>query len=256
MTNPKDPWGQRPEDAPTEHLAAPGRSGFESAHTTEYAEAYGQPAPSMYPTVEQFSGWTAPPPEATRVLPTHESQWGANPTGYGEPLGVANAPTVAPEPPRKRNTGLWVALGLGVVLLVGVIGLVVGMTLGGGNGSTPAAAPLTSAPRQPAPSAPRQAVPPPSVSPGLPGLGGGLELSGTTMGTISNNAGGTLTVNSLIGPAVTVRTDDKTSVVSATAARAKDLKVGDVVVVQGDKAADGSILARVIISTSLTGEPK
>lgn len=73
------------------------------------------------------------------------------------------------------------------------------------------------------------------------------------MGTITANAGGQLTLDTVGGSAVTVRTTDKTQVISLTGSKASDLPVGDMVVVQGDKVADGSIDAKIIISTALPG---
>jgi hypothetical protein len=51
----------------------------------------------------------------------------------------------------------------------------------------------------------------------------------------------------------TVRTTAQTRVLGVNREKVADLKVGDMVIVQGDKAADGTITARLIISTSLGG---
>ncbi|WP_280391618.1 DUF5666 domain-containing protein, partial [Nocardia wallacei] len=72
------------------------------------------------------------------------------------------------------------------------------------------------------------------------------------MGAISTNDGATLTIESLLGSLVTVHTDAKTQVITAGSGKVADLRPGDMVVVQGDKAADGAIQAKIIISTSLT----
>ncbi|QIS16366.1 DUF5666 domain-containing protein [Nocardia arthritidis] len=249
MTNPNDPWGQRPEEAPTEYL---GKSGYEpSLHTTEYNEAYGQSAPSTYPAAEQFDSWSPPPPNATREMPTLESQWsGTQQWGPNGPVPPGGPPPQQ-EPPR-RNTGLWVLLGIGVILLVGAAGVVAGVLLGD-KGSSNTSAQSTTTAQLPAPT--RSGQPGTSGIPSIPGLGN-VDTLGATLGTITANSGGTLTINSLLGSTVTVHTDDKTQVISVSAAKAADLPVGDVVVVQGDKAADGSIQAKVIISTSLPGGPK
>ncbi|MFI7001454.1 DUF5666 domain-containing protein [Nocardia sp. NPDC050175] len=264
MTNPNDPWGQRPAEAPTEHLG--GKSGFEQPlHTTEYAEAYGSGAPSAYPATEQFGSWSPPPPNATREFPPHDNQWGAYESTYGDQwAGVAQQPggpvppggmqpsDLPPEPPRRRNTGLWIALGLGILALVAVLGIVGGVVLGNKNSSSTSAASTSAFPTasRPLPGSPRAT---PSGVPGVPGLGGGIDNLGATMGTITTNDGGTLTVSTLLGATTTVHTDAKTQVISMSGTKVSDLPVGDIVLIQGDKAADGSIQAKVIISTALPG---
>lgn len=267
MTNPNDPWGQRPEEQPTEHLGGPGKSGFdEPLHTTEYTEAYGQGAPPAYPATEQFQ-W-APPPNATREFPTYDSQWsgGAYPPGYGEqwsgqPGQGGGVPPGAPPPfdqqppPPKRNTGLWVLLGIGVILLVAAAGVVAGVLLGGSNSSDTAAPASTTSVRTPPTALPTPSGPRPTVVPSIPGLGD-IDALGATMGTISANDGGTLTISTLLGSTVTVRTDERTEVIAADITKAADLPTGELVVVQGDKSPDGSILARVIISAALPGPPR
>ena len=84
-----------------------------------------------------------------------------------------------------------------------------------------------------------------------PELGDAINGLGATVGTIGANDGSTLTVDGIGGSPVTVRTNDQTQVVAIGGAKVSDLKVGDSVVIQGDKAGDGSITARIIISTSL-----
>ncbi|WP_433660309.1 DUF5666 domain-containing protein [Nocardia sp. CA-128927] len=260
MTNPNDPWGQRPEDAPTEHLA--GKSGFEQPlHTTEYSAAYGSGAPSAYPATEQFEPWSPPPPNATREFPPHDNQWGAYESTYGDQWsGFAPPPSDAvlpgagmppPEQPPRRNTGLWIALGLGVIALVAVVGVIAGVVFANKDSSSTSAASTSAFPTasRPLPGTPRGT---PSGVPGAPGLGG-IDNLGATMGTITTNDGGTLTVSTLLGSTVTVRTDANTQVISMSGTKVSDLPVGDIVLIQGDKGADGSIQARVIISTALPG---
>jgi len=290
MTNPNDPWAQRPEDAPTEHIGSPGKSGFQPpTHTTEYTEAYGPGADptTVYSSTEQFEPW-APPPNGTREFPPYDSQWAATasggsgeppaPGGYGQgeqvpqdtygqgayeqgaygqvpPGGYGGGP-IPPDqqPPRKRNTGLWIALGLGVVLLIAAIGIVAGVVLGGRNSSSSTAASTSTVPTAGrSPATPRSGAPSSTgIIPSIPGLGGIDEL-GATMGTISANAGGQLTLSTLGGGSVNVRTTDKTQVISMNGSKAADLPVGDMVLVQGDKAADGSIDAKIVISTAMPG---
>ncbi|MGW4369707.1 DUF5666 domain-containing protein [Nocardia takedensis] len=285
MSNPKDPWGQRPEDAPTEYLGPQGQPGPPGGgHTDDRTVAYGAPGPSHDPATERIDSWTPPPVNATRQMPTHESQWGGYETGGGAygggygpqgqwpgspgqpvygPQGAPPPGAPVPEPPRppKRNTGLWIALALGVIALIAVAGVAAGVLLGNDSDSDTAAGTTTRSfpttggqlPTQPS-TTPRTGLPSgiPTEIPGLPGLDG----LGATMGTISANSGGTLTLESLSGEKVTVRTTSATQVISLSGSKVADLKVGDVVMVQGDQAADGSIEAELIISAALPGGPR
>ncbi|MBF6296360.1 hypothetical protein IU459_02245 [Nocardia amamiensis] len=259
MTNPNDPWGQRPEDAPTEYLGPPGKSGYEElAHT----EAYGTGAPSEYPPTQQYGGWAPPGPNATREFPSYDAQWAAYQgggdnrwPGTAVPPG-GGAPPEQPRPPR-RNTGLWIALGLGVVLLIGAVGVAAGLLLGGSDSGSSDTAAVSSAPvtTRSVPGTRTGAPTPPSGLPGVPGLGD-VDGLGATMGTITANDGGTLTVSTVLGDTIAVRTDANTQVISLSGTKVSDLPTGELVLIQGDKAADGSIQAKVIIGTSLPGGPR
>ncbi|WP_280265132.1 DUF5666 domain-containing protein [Nocardia wallacei] len=283
MTNPSDPWAQRPDspDAPTERVGPSERPGEPELHTSEYSEAYGQGAdptvpypyaPPHQPT-QAYPYFDQPPgPNATRELPPYDSAWGgyedpygAYPAGYDQ-QGVAGAgappggptqpigPTGPPgEPPRRSRTGLWIALTAAIFVLVVLGGIAAGMFLAGddsasttagssGTRSTPSRIPVV----PPNPSGSQQPGLPP-----LPGLGD-IDDIGATMGTISTNDGSTLTIESLMGTTVTVHTDAQTQVIAAGSSAVTDLHPGDMVVVQGDKAPDASILAKIIISTSVT----
>ncbi|MEV0295767.1 DUF5666 domain-containing protein [Nocardia sp. NPDC050710] len=273
MTNPKDPWGPGPGDAPTEHLGSPGQSGSDkSGYTDDPTEAYGSGAAQAprYPATEQFTPWAPPPAHATQQLPTHEGQWGAYESGGaydsgygstwsgapGQPGAMPPGATGLPPEPPKRNTGLWIALALCVIALIAVAGVVAGVMLGNKDSESTTTAGTTTrslptAGRTPTGTAP-SGLPSPTAIPGLPGL----EGLGATMGTISANSGGTLTLSALSGEKVTVHTTDETKVISLSGAKASDLKVGDIVMVQGDKDADGSIRAEIIISTSLPTGPR
>ncbi|MFC3963429.1 DUF5666 domain-containing protein [Nocardia jiangsuensis] len=272
MTNPKDPWGQRPDDSPTRHLGAPGASG--APPTNVFGGSAGG-----------YGEWTPPPPpDATREFPSYDSQWGPyegqggttqqpyqqqpppNPAAgqpqqqnWGNPPPPGYPPQGPPgnPPPPRRNTGLWIGLGLAAVLLIAVLGVFAGLYFTGGDDDSTAAGTTTTATRQPgrstAPPSGNQTTPSfpalPSELPGLPGL----EDLGSAMGSITANNGGTLTLRTLDGKTVTVRTDAGTQVISLGVTTAADLPVGEMVVVQGDKGADGDILAEIIISTGLSG---
>jgi uncharacterized protein DUF5666 len=80
------------------------------------------------------------------------------------------------------------------------------------------------------------------------GGGGGLlaGLSGPT-GRITTIANGTLTLQGFDGSTTTVTTNASTTVRTQTPGKASDIKVGDTVIVQGDKVSDQAYTARTII---------
>ncbi|RDI63260.1 DUF5666 domain-containing protein [Nocardia pseudobrasiliensis] len=269
MTNPSDPWAQRPDspDAPTEQVGVPGRAGEVPRHTSEYSDAYGYGSSPAEPT-QYFE--QPPGPNATREMPAYDTQWGAYESGYGAPGGYEqqwNSPGAPPpggpygptglpvQPPRRKRTGLWIGLTLALFAVVVLGGIAFGLWLAG-NDSTSTSASGTTTRSVPTriPVIPPQRTPngtQPSMPP-LPGLGD-IDSLGATMGTIRSNDGATLTIDSLLGATVTVHTDSKTQVVSSGSGKVADLHIGDMVVVQGDKSPDGSILAKIIISTALSG---
>lgn len=99
-----------------------------------------------------------PPVNATKEFPPYDSQvqWGGQESGvwqeptqvgaYGQP--GAQYPPGPPggnlpsdqQPPRRRNTGLWIALGLGVILLIGAVGVLAGVLMGDKDTSSSSAA--------------------------------------------------------------------------------------------------------------------
>ncbi|MFC9474711.1 DUF5666 domain-containing protein [Nocardia sp. NPDC056952] len=271
MTNPNDPWGQRPEDSPTERLGSPGTDS-----TTPYGgnsfDEWGQPSnptQALPPHDAQWgdyeSGYPAAQPPPQQAPPGYDQGYQAPPPGYGQGYPAAPPPGYPPRPqdgdqeePPKRHIGLWIALGLGVLALIAVGGVLAGLVLSGDDsGDNTASAPTTS--QLLVPPTPKQTTPgsPPSASglPGLPGLGGGEDL-GATMGSITANTGTEITMSTLGGSDVRVLIDDATQVISLTSTKASELPVGDMVMVQGDKNPDGSIHAKIIISTALPGGPR
>jgi hypothetical protein len=79
----------------------------------------------------------------------------------------------------------------------------------------------------------------------------GTDL-GLTVGKVTRNDGSTLIVDGALGGTATVRTNADTRVLALTGGtRTSDVRVGDTVVVHGDKAADGSIKATLIIGAPL-----
>ena len=87
-----------------------------------------------------------------------------------------------------------------------------------------------------------------SAPAGRAGGGGGLlaGVSGPT-GRIMTIANGTLTLQGFDGSTTTVATNASTSVRKQTPGKASDIKVGDTVIVQGDKVSDQAYTARMII---------
>ncbi|GGK52367.1 DUF5666 domain-containing protein [Nocardia camponoti] len=269
MTNPNDPWvgqhGPTGGEQPTERLGSPGVE-----HTAPYGDS-------------NFDQW-GQPSNPTQALPPHEAQWGGYETGYpgqqpppqdyvqpgyGQPAYGQQPPHYGPQdqppqqpPKRKRNTGLWILLGIGVLALIGVVGVAAGLMFSGGSSDGTASGSTTTTTQAGlfpsiVPTTPKSS---PSTS-GLPGLGGipglgGTDDSGTTMGTIESNTGSEISLASLGGSTVRVLIDSGTQVISLTTTKAADLPVGDMVMVQGDKNPDGSVHAKIIISTALPGGPR
>ncbi|MRH93145.1 hypothetical protein GFY24_37975 [Nocardia sp. SYP-A9097] len=289
MTNPSDPWSRRPEpepgEGPTEQVAHPTE---QVGYPSEVADPHG-PAETISPT-EYFAHQQGP--EATRVLPPYDASWGgyesgggyAPPTasypqgytpsgaaGYGQmpgnDSGLSYGPTGGPggyqpggfpqqpglpQPPRK--TGMWIGVGLAAFVLVALAGILAGVLLANKDSSdTTAAGTIThTGPALPGLPGNTSVSPLPSGIPEIPGLGD-IDSLGANMGTLASNDGTTLTMTNLSGTTVTVHTDERTQVISLGSTKVADLPVGEMVMVQGDKSADGSIQAKLIISTSLPG---
>ncbi|MEC3920498.1 DUF5666 domain-containing protein [Nocardia sp. CDC160] len=287
MTNPSDPWSRRPEpgqdSGPTEQ-AGPGGHPSDNSPTEYFGQPIGADATRVMPPADAqwggyetgggyeptaaYSGQQGYPPTASYGAPGNYGAPGypggpgggypggpgggypgdpGMPTGGYQPAGFPQNP---PPPPPKRNTTLWVALAIGAVIVVAIAGVLIGTLLGSKDSSNSASA--SSSVRTSSYPLPgnTSAVPLPSGIPTIPGLGD-LDQLGANMGTIASNDGSTLTLTSLSGDKITVKTDDKTQVISLGSTKVADLAVGEVVMVQGDKNADGSIQAKLIFSTSL-----
>ncbi|WP_062999850.1 DUF5666 domain-containing protein [Nocardia jinanensis] len=262
MTNPNDPWARRPDDDPTQHLGQPGESATEKLSSGYGPAGYAEPT-TAYPGNDPYGGW-GPGPNPTREMPTYPSQGYENPgQGYGNQWGGYGPGQVPPgqlppEPPRPpKKNGMWIGVAVAVIVLIGLAGIAAGMLFGGEDSDTTASDTTTSSrptgrglPADPGDSGP--AFPSLPNMPDMPDTGD-AEAGGTTMGTISANAGGTLTLSTLTGNEVTVHTTASTQVISLAGTTVDALPTGDLVIVQGQKSPDGSIQADVIISTSLEG---
>lgn len=260
MTNPNDPWA-RPDETPTEHLGRPGKWDAEPSHTDDPTMAYGAPT-TAYPIDGPYDAW-AQGPNPTRELPPYDGRWDtygvygqpSYPTGYPDGAWSGQPQGEPPRPPRRR-TGMWIGLGLAAVVLIGLAGVAAGLLFGGDDSATVASGRGTSTvPTRRAPTGPLDPGGRQPTAPGFPGVPGLDEPvpSGTTMGTITANDGVTLTISSLGGSDVVVHTDSDTQVISLSGTAVSDLPEGDLILVQGDKAPDGSITAKVIISTAVPG---
>jgi hypothetical protein len=88
-----------------------------------------------------------------------------------------------------------------------------------------------------------------SAPAGRAGGGGGGLLAGVSgpTGRITTIANGTLTLQGFDGSTTTVTTNASTTVRTQTPGKASDIKVGDTVIVQGDKVSDQAYTARTII---------
>ncbi|WP_067573313.1 DUF5666 domain-containing protein [Nocardia acidivorans] len=289
MTNPSDPWSRRPEpepgEEPTEQVAHPTE---QVGYPSEVADPHGA-APTISPT-EYFAQQQGP--EATRVLPPYDASWGgyesgggyapptasypqgyapSGATGYGQMSGPESGLSYGqtggpggyqpagfprqPGPPPPRKTGLWIGIGIAAFVLVAVAGVLAGVLLANKDSSgTSAAGSSTRTTGLVFPGLPgnTSSQPLPSGIPEIPGLGD-IDSLGANMGTLASNDGTTLTMTTLSGTTVTVHTDERTQVISLGSTKVADLPVGEMVMVQGDKSADGSIQAKLIISTALPG---
>ncbi|MTE14824.1 DUF5666 domain-containing protein [Nocardia aurantiaca] len=221
--------------------------GYETGGGYEPTAVY--PGQQGYSPTSSYGAPGYPAAGAAAGGPGYPGGPGVPPGGY-QPAGFPQNPP-PPEPPRR--TTLWIALGIAAVIVVAIVAVLVGTVLSDKVSSNSASAPSgsvkTSAYPQPS-LGNTSAVPLPSGIPTIPGLGD-LDQLGGAMGTIAGNDGSTLTITSLSGGTVTVKTDDKTQVISLGSTKVSDLPVGEVVMVQGDKNADGSIQAKLIFSTSM-----
>ena len=200
--------------------------------------------------------WAVPSPSSAQSAPPPST--GLPPTGPGAapPLPPAPLPPSAPLPPRERppwrRAGL-VAAAVGAAAVLAGGGYLAGVALSEGSHSTT----LTSA-EGTAGGAGRSA----DGVPGVPGAqdgaggrgghgGGDFAAGGVTAGVITSAKGETLVLQTRQGQSVTVHAVDSTTVRGASADSIDDLAVGDVVLVAGARADDGSITATQI----LTGPP-
>ncbi|NNH75482.1 hypothetical protein HLB23_37505 [Nocardia uniformis] len=220
---------------------------------------YESGAPTGYPPTAAYgtSGYPGPPPGGPGYQ-TAGSGYQTSPGGPGGPVPPGGYPPGYPEQPGppgpQRKTGMWIAIGLGALALVAIAGVLVGTLLADRDSSNSAAATSTQSTQAQLPTGTSRtsAQPLPSGVPQIPGLGDIDEL-GATMGTVASNDGATLTVETLSGTTVTVHTNEQTQVISLGSTTVEDLPVGEMVMIQGDKASDGSVTAKIIISTMLPG---
>jgi hypothetical protein len=281
-------WGpspQRPQpqspDRPTEQFPGP-------QYTSNPSEAYGD-ATQALPAYPGYAA-NQPPPGATQAYPTYYDggQPPSNPTqayptypGYDAnqpPPGATQAyPTFyeGGQPPSGPESGaatpagdgekkgpgkvvLVVAATAAVLLLAAVVGFGAMLVSSGGSDNTTASGPVT---RSQAPTPARPTTPPrsteapqtsaPDLSKIPGGLGEAIGAAGAAVGTVRTNDGSTLILDGIGGSAVTVTTTPSTRVISLNGTRVADLRVGDTVLVQGDKTAEGAVTARLIVNTAI-----
>ncbi len=193
--------------------------------------------------------WAVPSPSSAQSAPPPST--GLPPTGPGAAPPPPTLPT--PAPPWRRAGLVAAAVGAAAVLAGG--GYLAGVALSQGSHSTT----LTSAEGSTGGSgraAGGQGVPGvPGAQDGAAGRGGhgdgDLAVGGITAGVITSATGDTLVLQTRQGQAVTVHASGSTTVRGASADSIDDLAVGDVILVAGARADDGSITATQI----LTGPP-
>jgi len=234
MTHPNDPWAARPEGRPTEQLGRapqPTEPLRESGHHT--ADAY-----------QAYGG----PPNGTMPYPTYDAllrEQAHNRLGYPGAM-----PRYAVPAPRRRSTGALVAAGVGLGLVLAAVAGAAIMLLRSPDDGATTALPSESAVTQ----SPQFTQSPDEQLPVQPGPFGdpspGIGLC-ATVGSITATDGVTLSVQGVVGEhTAIIRTNAQTRVLATGGAAVSDLKVGDVVIVQGVTGTDGSITAHLIISTS------
>ncbi|MEV6431867.1 hypothetical protein [Nocardia sp. NPDC051463] len=137
-----------------------------------------------------------------------------------------------PEPPNR--TGLLIGVGVVLLIIIGLFPIVLhdNSTSTSSSSNVKAAQATTT-----------------SVKVG-PAASAAKFVRGIAAGRVAANDGATLTVEGVLGSVAVVRIDARTRVLMLAAVRAADVKVGTMVIVQGDKASDGTIMAKYIV-----GEP-
>ncbi|GAA4485564.1 hypothetical protein GCM10023094_40560 [Rhodococcus olei] len=209
-----------------------------------------------YPTYESYQAQQAAYP--TQAYPTYDSQQAPNPTQAYQPY-EGSGPTPVDEEKKGPGKGVLIAaFTVAGLLLAAVIGFGVALLGSGGTDSSTASAPTTShaaAPTTPRPTTPPRTTQPEITPPDLSripgGVGEAIGAAGAAVGSVKSNDGSTLILDGIGGSQVTVTTDSSTRVIALGARSVADLKTGETVLVQGDRGSDGTVAARVIISTAL-----
>ena len=277
-SDPYQAYGYVPDEQPTAAYQPypgwdPNAGGAQptQAFPTYQGGQYPQDPNAEYPPTEQ-QAWGQAQPHPGQ--PYQAQPYGTQPYP-GQPYpGQQNQPTQqwggypGEAPPLDQNGGqdpkkpkMWIFALVGLVALALIVGAVAMFSGGKNDSSSTASGTTTDIFAPPLPSepsaAPRTKSPRPSGQPGeVPALppeanGDAGTGAGAAVGSIDSNDGSTLTVSDISGGKTTVHTDQNTSVVALSGGKVSDLKVGDTVVIQGSKSADGSLMAKLIISTSM-----
>ncbi|MFD4183578.1 DUF5666 domain-containing protein [Rhodococcus sp. NPDC058514] len=251
---PTEVWA-RSADQPTQQFDRPVEPSAPQ-YTADPYQAYGQVPPNATQAYPTYQGYDPnQPPNATQAYPTYQ--------GYDPNQPPAQPPAGASpylDGGQKKGPGkgvLAVALVVAGLLLAAVVGLGVMLIGGGPDSPSSASGPATSTRTLPRPTntPPRTTEPPATTGPDLSQIPGGvgevIGAAGAAVGTIASNDGSTLILDGIGGSAVTVVTNESTKVISLSGAKVGDLKAGDTVVVQGEKAQDGSVTAKLIVNTTI-----
>ena len=267
-TDPYEAYGGGPTQSIPTHADPAQNQPTQAYPTYEAYQGQQQPNPTQaYPTYEAYQGQQQP--NATQAYPTYEAYQGqqqpnatqAYPTGDPRQPYPPEQPYESGEPgggKKGPSKGVLVAaVTVAGLLLIAVIG-VGALLFSGGDDDTTASAPTTTRALPPAPipapSTPRSADPeivPPDLSQIPGGVGEAIGAAGAAIGSVTSNDGTTLILNGIGGSKVTVTTDASTQVIAIGASSVDELDVGETVLVQGDPGPDGTVAARVIISTTI-----
>lgn len=235
-------------DEPTRPTGEPGAVHPDQDRPEPAATTVAQEQPTqVFPATGPTQAWYGQPGAGYGQPPY------AGPPGYSQP-GYGGQPSMTPDPRRQvpllgRVPGALVAAAAVGLLVVGVAG---GFGLARATDSSPTttAASTTQLGSGTAPGGTGTA---PGGTGTQGGTGTGGQRGGSTIGTISAVDGASFTVQTPAGQDVTIVTDASTQVEAAGGTTVDVLAVGDVVMVRGTRATDGSVTATLVVQGRLSG---
>ncbi|MFQ6398601.1 hypothetical protein ACLMAJ_34840 [Nocardia sp. KC 131] len=235
MSAPKTPWSDPPRIWSNERRRAPvsgparvGAGGEQSGRRGEgtvgnpgpmpETAVFGPPVP--YSPGEELYGKASV--ETGENFPPEQPQPDPEPQ-----------PQLQPEPPSR--TGLLIGIGVLLLIFIGLLPLMLQDNSTSTGSSSSAKAPPVA----------------PTSTKVAPVAKATKFFRGLAIGKVTANDGSTLTVEGVLGSTALVRVDTRTRVLMLASPRASDVRIGTMIVVQGDQASDGTIQARLILGGAL-----